>query len=658
MKTGIIERMWQLGVGMLTGWVGLHLFLLAVLRAGGTVQIWHGVVWIGATFFGMWIVTGGQRTEDGGRAEGAGMRIRMKMKEVLGLRTEGLRTKSLVGGGRQADDGGLRTEEGGRKTEGGNQRTEGIWFPASGIWGQVGIPSILTCIAVLLPLAFSWVMGHFTDMSWDGMTSRGITVLKVMEGRPLTLDDDWVFGHIAGGWIALITGSWQGGKAINGLMILINLMVGVAFYKRLLGNSIWALVLGVLTALNPVAIYQLSSFQVDGITANFLCLLILGCCWLLFISGKDVPGLWLLAVSLIGLAASKQGFGMFYGSVVVLLFLAIKFWTHPGRFFGIVRWLAVSGLGSLLFFASQEKKLSIRAEGYGVGGGASKVLEYVELSRPAIFAASAFSMTEGSPDKINLKPPFWTTRREIRIFEDLFPDPRAGGFGPFYSTAFLLAGLGCLGLVAAGKWKYAPGWFLVLASFGSSYFSQIWWARWTPQNWLLVIGMLMPLVAYGFGSSRSDGWRGLRVEGLKGLEGGGLDGEKVQRLEGWKGTWVRSFAVLGMIAAFLNVGIIALYYGIGMVRQERILDSQMHVAAQLRQPLPIYLQREDYVFIASKYWLEERGIQTQEVAQNVDKPRMKINRTHTRFPLPENWRSLLRRPEDEKVLRERGLIED
>ena len=92
--------MWQLGVGMLTGWVGLHLFLLAVLKAGGTAQIWHGVVWVAATFFGMWIVTGGQRTEDGGRAEGAGMRIRMKMKEVLGLRTEGLGTKSFVGGSR------------------------------------------------------------------------------------------------------------------------------------------------------------------------------------------------------------------------------------------------------------------------------------------------------------------------------------------------------------------------------------------------------------------------------------------------------------------------------------------------------------------------------------------------------------------------------
>jgi hypothetical protein len=199
----------------------------------------------------------------------------------------------------------------------------------------------------------------------------------------------------------------------------------------------------------------------------------------------------------------------------------------------------------------------------------------------------------------------------------------------------------------------------VIAAFGSSYFSQIWWARWTPQNWLLVVGMLMPLVRYGFGSSRRDGSKGLGVGGLKSLEGEVLEGEKVQRLEGWKGTWVRTFAVLGMIAAFLNVGIIALYYGIGMVRQERILDSQMHVAAQLPQPLPIYLQREEgYVFLASQYWLNDRGIATWEVMENVPKPRMKLNRTHTTFALPDNWRTLLRRPEDEAVLRERGLVED
>ena len=661
MKTGIIERMWQLGVGMLTGWVVLDLFLLAVLRSGGTIQTWHGVVWIGATFFGVSIVTGGQRTGGRGRAEGAGIRIMMKMKEVLGLGTGGLRTKSLVGGRRQAEDGR-------RKTEGGNQRTEGIWHPASGIWGQVGISSILTCIAVLLPLAFSWVMGHFTDFSWDGMTSRGITVRNLMTGQPPMVEMS--FGHVTAGFLAKLTGGWQGAKGINLTFILISFCLVLGSLHGL-GLQGWSGVcLALLAALNPVAVYQTSCFQIDGHVASLFCCFAFVCLQVWSQSGRDPKGWFVLIIAFLGLSLSK--ISAFFYAISVLLpllfpLLVSRKISHRikkvivGGFFMLL--LSGTGLVCLLHpekisLSNLKKYSDIQTVGWGVGGGAARVQEYINLPKPVLFAASAFSMTEGSPEKINLKPPFWTTRREIRIFEDLFPDPRAGGFGPFYSTAFLLAGLGCLGLLAAGKWKYAPGWFLVLASFGSSYFSQIWWARWTPQNWLLVIGMLMPLVAYGFGSSRSDGWRGLRVEGLKGLESGGLDGEEVQRLGGWKGTWVRSFAVLGMIAAFLNVGIIALYYGIGMVRQERILDSQMHVAAQLRQPLPIYLQKEDFVFIASKYWLEERGIQTREVPENVEKPRIKLNRTHTRFPLPENWRSLLRRPEDEKVLRERGLIED
>lgn len=646
---------------MLTGWVVLDLFLLAVLKHGGRIESWHAVVWVGATFFGTLLVGSGQWAVGGGRAEGAGIRIMMKMKEVLGLGTGGLRTKSLVGGGQT-------TEDGRRRTEGRDQKTDGIRHPASGIWGQVGISCILTCIAVLLPLAFSWVMGHFMDFSWDGITTRGITVRNLMIGQPAM--NELALGHVTAGFLAHVTDNWQGGKGFNLVMIWICFCFAVGGLVKSGLAQKPTFFLAALAVLNPVSIYQISSFQIDGQLASLFCCLVMASLRFWKHHAKDLGDAVALLASFLALCLCKTS-GIFYG-VIVCLVLAVFLYQgnllskRTKKIFGIGVLIIVPaavacyhyvGLGSL----SWQRLLAesdIKTFNRGVGGGAARVQEYINLPRPVLFAASAFSMTEGSPDKINLKPPFWTTRREIRIFEDLFPDPRAGGFGPFYSTAFLLAGLGCLGLVAAGKWKYAPGWFLVLASFGSSYFSQIWWARWTPQNWLLVIGMLMPLVAYGFGSSRSDGWRGLRVEGLKGLEGGGLDGEKVQRLEGWKGTWVRSFAVLGMIAAFLNVGIIALYYGIGMVRQERILDSQMHVAAQLRQPLPIYLQREDYVFIASKYWLEERGIQTQEVAQNVDKPRMKINRTHTRFPLPENWRSLLRRPEDEKVLRERGLIED
>ena len=59
--------LWPLGVGMLTGWVCLYLFLVYVLAHGGKIQGWHSLVWVLATFLGTWIVARGQGVEDGGQ---------------------------------------------------------------------------------------------------------------------------------------------------------------------------------------------------------------------------------------------------------------------------------------------------------------------------------------------------------------------------------------------------------------------------------------------------------------------------------------------------------------------------------------------------------------------------------------------------------------
>lgn len=86
-------------------------------------------------------------------------------------------------------------------------------------------------------------------------------------------------------------------------------------------------------------------------------------------------------------------------------------------------------------------------------------------------------------------------RRELRVFEDLTPDPRAGGFGPLFSTALLLGGIGCCILIWKRHFAYLPGWFVLIAAVASSFGSQVWWARWTPQNWLIVVALLMTILA-------------------------------------------------------------------------------------------------------------------------------------------------------------------
>ena len=114
---------------MLTGWVCLYLFLVYVLTHGGKIQGWHAGVWIVATFVGTFLVVSGRREVEGGR------------KAVVGSQWSVVGRRCVVAG-------------------------------------------ILTGIGLLLPILFSWILSHYTDFSWDGMTSRGITVRNLMKGDP------------------------------------------------------------------------------------------------------------------------------------------------------------------------------------------------------------------------------------------------------------------------------------------------------------------------------------------------------------------------------------------------------------------------------------------------------------------------------------------
>lgn len=584
MRLRISDFLWPLGVGMLTGWLVLDLFLLAVLKAGGAVQIWHGGVWVAATFGGTWAATSGRKTGTGGR------------------------------------------------------------------WVVAGI---LTGVGLALPVLFSWVLGHFTDLSWDGMTSRGITVRNLMFGQPAL--SPLSLGHVSGGFLAKLMDSWQAGKGINLTLLWISLCYTLGGL-RALGFQKWRLItLGFLTVLNPVALYQISCFQIDGHLASLFTCMVFGAlsAWK---QPVGHPGVWLgLLVAFFGLTLAKTA-GTFYGITVLFLLacfilsssdlpkkskkaICFLFLASMAGGLGAYHYL---GLG-LLSLDRLRQVSDIRTPSFGVGEGASKVQDYLHLSRPSIFAASAFSMTEVLPEEIRLKPPFAMTRRELRVFEELTPDPRAGGFGPQFSGAMLLAGLGCSALLVLRQPIYPPGLFLVLAATLSSYFSQLWWARWTPQNWLILIGMLMTLVHAGWSADQVRREQGTKFSG-----------------SGRIAKWIQLIAVLAVAATAFNVGLVALYYSVGMVRQENVLNRQIELAENLGKPIPIHLQpnHDGSYFLASELWFTERGLQVERLEAEPDRPRMKLNKTNTRFPLPQEWRRYLKDPKDEVLFRKRGCVED
>ena len=599
---------------MLTGWVCLYLFLVYVLTHGGKIQGWHSVIWIAATFVGMFAVIGIQGS---------------------------------VGGGRRTEDGGRRAEDGGRWAVGG-----GRWSVSS-LWQQLRIALALSVAGLSLPILFSWILGHFTDFSWDGMTSRGITVRNLMLGEPAL--NEHSLGHVTAGFLADLTGSWQSGKGINLTLIWISFCFSFGGLRNLgfAGFSLWFL--SSLAALNPVAVYQISCFQIDGHVASLFCCVIFAALHLLQTAGKGLAGWLPLILAVLGMATAKtSGFAYTF----ILLALLLTFLLGSPRVgswqksltavfvLGLVSLLGAvylwSGLG-VIQWGHLRLVSDIQTAGYGVGGGASKIEAYRNLSRPQTFFSSAFSMTESIPDEIRLKPPFAMTRRELRVFEELTPDPRAGGFGPQFSGAMLLAGLACTFLLFLRRPIYGPGLFVVLAAVVSSYFSQLWWARWTPQIWLILIGFLMTAVYGTWGGQERDGIRE----------------EKTQQTPAEK-FGIGMLTGLAMLATAFNVFLVVLYYGIGMVRQENILNRQIELAKNLGEPVPIHIRanHDGSSFEASRLWFLDRGIPVAMLKQEPSRPRMKIHKTESRVPLPPDWKFSLKNPKDEVVFRKRALIEE
>ena len=574
--TGLTKRiadlLWPLGVGMLTGWVCLYLFLVYVLTHGGKIQGWQSVVWVLGTLGGVIAVVGSRKS-------------------------------------------------------------------VAGINYQLRISLTLTVVGLVLPVLFSWILGHFTDFSWDGMTSRGITVRNLMNGDS-TLNA-YPFGHVFAGFLAHLTGNWQAGKGINLTLIWICFCF-IFPTLQLLNFSGWRLwFLSTVTALSPVAVYQISCFQIDGHVASLITCLLFSMLRILASGPIRLDGVLALVAAFAASASSKTS-GVFYAIIIdgiFLLFLAgtSRSWKKVILLFGVA--LAASwplgiyirsiGQNAPIDLKYLESMTKIETPQVGVGSGASQIEAFKKMDRIQQFITSAFAYSEIIPEKIHLKSPFWMQRRELRVFEELTPDPRAGGFGPLYSTALLLAGVGCLMLIFRGGTAYWPGWFLFLGTVASSFGSQVWWARWTPQNWLIVIALLMTILA-------------APVEGKL-----------------FKG--VRALAA---IAAGLNVFLITFYYFVGMIKQEKILNRQIELLSSLKEPVPIYIPviKEGHSagasFLASEWWFVDRGTPVTKLEKEPIRPRMRIHKTATYIPLPNDWRLSLKSPKDEELFRKRGLIED
>ena len=563
-KFHISHFFWPLGVSLLSGCLGLYAATLGLFALGVSITAWHGLAFLFPAWIVAWLTLPGPA------------RVR-----------------------------------------------KSVWLLAS----LLGLCGLLAGIA-----------SQFDDLSWDGMNARIESVLSLsagwnpvkdpsfQEGARLAETNPYLrgsfvvqsgyqysFGNLLAAYLASLTGSLNAGKAVTPILAVASFGITFGSLASLALPGGWCLALALMAALNPVAIYQSSSFYIDGHTGSLFTAMLFSALRLL-VTGLNADGLTAFVVSFLGLSASKTS-GLFYGVIVDVVFLGFYALLHFKNLRPMLIFVGISALVTwpvgLLFrrvggfpaltMEYLKTATSPATAGYGVGVQSFGQDAMLKLDRAQIFVMSYFAPTEIVADRVKTKFPFWFNRRELSVFEDLTPDARAGGFGPLFGGCLLLA-LASLGMILLGRAPPPATLFPVVPALLSVSLTQTWWARWAPQGWLLPLCLLLPVVA---------AWRD---------EGSGR-------------RW--TLPLLSLFTGLLNSVLILLFYSVGCVKAQRVLNSQLAFLKTLPQPLTVEMPK----FRSNRIWLRRNGIDFEEVSSPPPPPRMVLKKSATRVALPPGWRS-------------------
>ena len=215
----------------------------------------------------------------------------------------------------------------------------GGWLACEGDSGKRWKRSAMLTGACLMACGLlTLVASQFDELTYDGMWARIEPVINLMAGwNPIRdpgfserslLQDKFPFvrdghnyqptaGTVLAGYLACLTGEVNAGKAVTPILGLAAFGVAFGGLVSLAIPAGWAVTLAALAALNPVILYQSSSYYIDGhVAALFTSGLFLGIRLLRVPEGH--PEKWLFLFSLGFLAAVKTS-GIFYGLALLLL---------------------------------------------------------------------------------------------------------------------------------------------------------------------------------------------------------------------------------------------------------------------------------------------------------------------------------------------------
>ena len=582
----ISDYFWPAGVSLLTGLLGLYIATLSLFAIGISITVWHGLSFIFCA-----LVTGYFAIRSSSRID----RFK-KSGIVLGINLAACGLLALIAA--QFDD---------LSVDGMNRRIESVLGLSAG-WNPVKDPSFQE--GVKLAETNPYLRGSFV----------------VKSGYQYSL------GNLLSAYLAKVTGNLNAGKAITPILVFASFGICFGAFSALSLASGWCWALSVMAALNPVCIYQSSSYYIDG-HAGALFTAMLFSALRLLLCPISMDGVLALVIAFLGLSAAKTS-GLLYGVIIDVAFLGFYAVTHLKNLKTILVFIGISALVTWpigvmfrkvggfpdLSMAYLQSTTNLATSGYGVGQNSFGLDVMPKLDRLQVFLMSYMAPTEVIAGSVKTKPLFWLTRPELSVFEDLTPDARAGGFGPLYGTVLVLS------LIATGALLFCQGppltsLFPVMPVVISMGLTQTWWARWAPQGWLLPIAFLLPVLVC-----------------LK-QQGGGIT------------RWVSALAVF---TGLLNSALILMFYSIGCLKAQRVLNSQLAFVKTFPQPLAVYMPR----FRSNRTWLIREKVEYALVDKPPRKPAIRLMRTETRISMPEKWEENLGSGTMEAEWRKRGLIEE
>ncbi len=345
-------------------------------------------------------------------------------------------------------------------------------------------------------LAAAWLAAAaLYDTSWDGTSYHLPALLAIAGGwNPIFATSDVVQANqqANGLWtvraaLYAMTGSVEGAKGLNFLFVTAALFTLVPAWTELRERPLTALELAFAYAAvgNPVAVGQLFTFHVDG-SVYESGMVLLGAV-LLTRSAYRRAALGLIAASIILLTGAKLT-GIYYGTVipVIAALAARKLRAATPRLAALVLGtlaLGVVAIGFRPYVTNLRDYGHLVVLGPGPGADFGRPRAFRDLAPPVMLAASLLSRTElyAVPQ---LKWPGTVTPRELISMGA--PDPRIGGFGPFFAleTMVALLAAGAAAVTLRGRGIGDPAFVIALGLAAiTAIFPEPWLARYAPFFW-------------------------------------------------------------------------------------------------------------------------------------------------------------------------------